>query len=525
MIRNEKGSALLTVMIMILVFTTLGLVLMAATINGAKRTAFREEEIITNLDALTALKEGVAHIQSFVNKENDTLLMNTTNQYDTKIKNFIDSMNSQHSSKYKINNISDQYNIGSSQTRVLEVQNEYYKQKVYITAMPSFLKYGVGSRGDLTINGSLLVDGDIYAKDSLNISNNANYIYNDNKDSVKTNLPAVVGTRNVTIESKKAIDLCNSNASCYEESTHFRNITEWKNVSTLVDAFSFGAATLNLMDEEFIDVDLYQTFVEKLAANHFPENLFNKNMTKEEIVAQLSTTYKNLTEIKVLQSFDNINEDSATSETFYYEGDAFIDTDDLTIGQNDWLIINGNAHFESEANSNLNVKANILVTGNVKMSGDLSLTSVMYTLGDKTSLNNVNINGDRTVSNSKPTFILLADGHLEIARINKFKESENTENEINGFLYTSKEAEVYGVGSLIKVNGGIFSNNDLVLNSYRGDVSEKNNQQNLEFSPKREHPDSRLRVKNDKKLFLDQMQALPKVNKLSTVPDRIQKLK
>ena len=53
------------------------------------------------------------------------------------------------------------------------------KRFIY-TGMPSFLKYAVGSRGILTLNGSTYIEkGNIYANEKLIISNEAKYIFND----------------------------------------------------------------------------------------------------------------------------------------------------------------------------------------------------------------------------------------------------------------------------------------------------------------------------------------------------------
>ncbi len=538
MLRNEKGSALLTVMIMLLVFTTLGLVLLSVSINGAKRTAVREEEIVTNIEALTNLKEGVAQIQNYIAKENEkslakqmSLLDMNTYDYDQEINRFIDEINS---IGYTITNLSKtpeyQISIDSSQTRVLEVSNDYYSQKVYITATPSFLKYAVGSRGDLHINGSLLIDGQIYAKDSLNISNYANYVYKGTHLTTKTELPAVEGSNTVTVE-KEMIELCDSTSasSCYEasKSGFTRSASLWKKITSPQKAFSHGTVAYNLVKEDFIEVDLYQTFIDKLVVdNHFPENVFSRKMDKQEIRDSLTALFEDMetgnSGFSIVDSLADISQDPFTAETFYHEGNARLETDELVLGDDDWLIINGNADFESEGEENLTIKGNILITGDVNIAGNLELASVMYALGDNAVLNNADINGEMDSNNSNPTFIFLTDGNLEIAKINKFDSSSIETNFISGFIYTTKQAEMYGVGSLIRIDGGVFSEGDLVLNGYRGEAEEDSSSK-LKLSSAEDYTASRFRVKNNKQLFLDQMHALPRVDKLSTLTDRIEK--
>lgn len=60
MLKEEKGYTLLTVMLVLLVFTVLGLTILSVSINGARRTQIRQENIEDNLDAIRNLNEAVA---------------------------------------------------------------------------------------------------------------------------------------------------------------------------------------------------------------------------------------------------------------------------------------------------------------------------------------------------------------------------------------------------------------------------------------------------------------------------------
>ena len=95
--------------------------------------------------------------------------------YDKAIKDMITRVNSTNNKRYMIE---DKTTDKSSYTKILQINSSAYSQKVYITAMPSFLKYSLGSRESLTLNGSPLIEGDIYSNKTLSISNDANYIYN-----------------------------------------------------------------------------------------------------------------------------------------------------------------------------------------------------------------------------------------------------------------------------------------------------------------------------------------------------------
>ena len=69
MIKNERGSTLLVVMLMITIFTVLGLSILSTSIGGSKRTELREEQITNDLEAIRNLNEAVAFIKKIITEE------------------------------------------------------------------------------------------------------------------------------------------------------------------------------------------------------------------------------------------------------------------------------------------------------------------------------------------------------------------------------------------------------------------------------------------------------------------------
>lgn len=538
MINNERGSSLLTVMLVFVIFTTLGLVLITASIGGAKRTEIRMDEVTDNLSSLAYLKEAVAQIQSFVDRESLSTL--PINEYDDKLHSFLSSINSSNLG-YTIENLtlSPEY-IGKIRsedyTRVLLINTPLYKQKIYITAMPSFLKYALGSRANLTMNGSPLLKGNIYASESLHISNWANYKYNVKK-SRETTLPAIEDTVEVTVESDQ-IYLCESTGTpCYDYEWK-KNDFLWKqwNPKDIQSAFSKdseGTAVYKTEKEKFVDVDIHETFREKMMESGFSPFSFGSSNTSEDktniIVSELNKkTVSDPSEgVMIINDFNNLDSYS-NQKSFLYQGDANIDTEDIQLKSDQWLIINGDARFESKGLNRMDVKGNILITGNLEITGKLSFESVIYVLGS-TKLKNVNITcyqnkckDENTTNDEDAVLILMTEGDLEISRVNKFIDVMNkNENKIKGYLYTSSKADIYAVGSLLTIDGGIFSKNNLTVNSFRGNTED--NGSDLDFKPNDAKDASRLTISNNKKLFLNQAQGLPKVDSLTVIVDRIEK--
>ncbi|MFS0780737.1 hypothetical protein [Bacillus sp. 1P06AnD] len=519
--KNENGSSLLTVLLMLLIFTVLGLVLLSVTIQGSKRTEYRETEIKETIVHMTSLKEAIAQIKKFVDEHNEQLSAKTTE--DKVLGEFLKKMNEEYSDFYTITDVSNQpqFNVGESQTRVLLARSkkDAFEQLVYITAMPSFMKYAVGSQSDLYINGAASIDGDIYARNKLFVSREANYMYSGEKLSVATGTPSLSAESTIYLEDNGSSHYRHCTSGCYQvnektELPFLLQASHWQDKNKAIQAFSPDKTPV-VNKDPFVDLKLEQSFLDKLSQAGADISGLTEDSSKEEIIDKLNEeTSSHLIKIN---SFSEIAKKGPGN--YFYNGyekevDTYIDTDSLDIGKDHWLIINGNAHFSNE----MTINGNILVTGDVFFEGSLTIDSVMYSLG-KASFTNTNIINPPTMDQSQPTgFILMAKEGLQLAIYDKFASSSKN-NTINGFLYTDSSADIYGVGSLVRVNGSIFAKKDLTLNAYRGEASENSNQ--IFFTPSSAESASRLKVKNNKRLFIGKSNALPKVSKFDVITDNI----
>lgn len=539
MLKSQKGSTLIAVMLVFLVLTTLLLVLLAANIGGAKRTEIRETDITENLDALAAIKEGVAVTQAFITNNSPTLLTSNTT-YDSKLKTFMDGENAKNIG-YKLEDVTSAHTtIKTGFTRVLKVKSPPYSQDVFVTATPSFLKYALGSRSNLTMNGSPSIQGDIYSRYSLNISNEALYLNNSVLQSKSTYLPVSKHAPDVTSElfiEEGDIQLCKS-GNCYSKTANafekktagWSTITREKLPIDIHTAFSDKQAPIYAqLDAPFADIDIPGTFLEKartvgISLSDFPTAFYDteekRNAAKiSHIRDELKKELPTYTDSKKL-------ENPSGSRYIFYRGDPNINVSSLTVPEGTWLIIDGDANFEDNGQKALDIKGNILISGNLKLTGNLSFDSVIYVLG-QTTIKNADIhcykNSCTTGSIDKdiwknPAFILMTQGNLDINLVNKFNESTTG---INGYLYTASVADVYGVGSLLNVTGGLFSKDNLTINSFRGNAEDGSPE--LDFTEEADIEFSRFKIVNNQRLFFEQEEALPKVKQLSAIPDRLEK--
>jgi len=539
MLKNQKGSTLLAVMLVFLVLTTLLLVLLAANIDGAKRTEMRETDITENLDALAAMKEGVAVTQAYITNKSPTLLNSNTN-YVEKLDTFRKAELAKNKG-YKIEDVTSEHIDSTAKfSRVLKVISPPYSQLVYVTATPSFLKYAIGSRSNLTMNGSPSIQGDLYSRYSLNISNEALYLNKGLIQSKSTYLPVSKHSPGVNSElfiEEGDVKLCTSR-SCYDKNgnTFDKKTTGWRTITReelpvkIHEAFSDTHAPLyGKLDAPFADIDIPGTFLDKvrevgIPLKDFPTGLANtqeeRNAAKiTHIRDELAKKVPTITDSKELES-------PSTSRYILYRGDPNINVSSLNLSEDTWLIINGDAYFEDNGKQSLDIKGNILITGNLKMTGNLSFDSVTYVLG-QTTIKNADIhcykdsckegNIDKDIWKN-PAFILMTQGNLNINLVNKFNESTTG---INGYLYTASLADVYGVGSLLNVTGGLFSKDNLTINSFRGNAADGTPE--LKLTERADIEFSRFKIVNNKRLFFDQEEALPKVKQLSATPDRLEK--
>ena len=525
MINNEKGSALLTVMLMMLIFTILGLTIISSSISGSKRIQVREDEVVSSLDSIKQVNEGIAYIKSTINSSYSPA-MDIIN-YQKKIEEI-----EAKEAEYKIEDISDQYNIDvdTDYTRVFDVTaasdstGTVYKQRAYITAMPSFLKYALGSRKNLTMNGSVYIkDGHIYAKDSLYLSNEARYVVGSKKTK-KTELSYV--NSDSILEAYGPINHCMSNP-CYtdiDNESNGRINGKWHslNKTQLSDGFQ-QAPIYYLPNEKYIDVDIPRTVIDKL----LEINVMTKYDAGTNHLEFLSIPNQ-------VEEINTIVEAADPSRNYYIQNDhdrVVIEANRKTseneplfsIDKGNWLIIDGDAHIENSGNEDLNIQANLLITGNLRIAGDVAFDSTVYVLGN-VDVNNANIQGYEYTKDGKSMMgelILMNEKTLTIAKINKFKNPDLSSYELNAYFYTASDANLYAVGSYISITGGLFANRNLEVNSYRG--STEYGQNDLNFTPSTDYADSRLVISNNKTLFLSQAQGLPRVSNLQVMTDPIQR--
>ncbi len=203
------------------------------------------------------------------------------------------------------------------------------------------------------------------------------------------------------------------------------------------------------------------------------------------------------------------------------------------------MIAGGDLHL-NPINTAIKINKNMVINGSLNIKGDdeldlqtaeaenddLVFDSVVY-VGNTATISNVNILG---AANNEKELVLLANKDLMITRMNEFNnfkplteetanylpQEDNVIKPLKAFFYTESKAELYGVGSLFYIEGGLFAKNRLEINAIRGEVKNINNLESIQ-----EDKLSRFIVDFNSDVLLHRVDALPIVKQLQIYSDEL----
>ena len=541
---NERGYSLVLVMLTVTVFFIIGLTILSVSIYQAKFTQVRVEDVTSLHDAVKAVEETVAELKVKV----EQLTLSTPAQLDVDLGNaqvgFLNELMNRHG--VTIEDITDEKGIVRNHlfTRVFRISapygNKAVTREVIITNAPSFLKYALGSRENVTLNGGAYIDGNIYAGKDIYVTNVANYIYNSTLYSVQTSFPTTSEKSILFVDGNRyACDHENGAKSCYTISNEFtKNMNDFSSSSL---SFQYQGPSIQKEQEEFIDVNFDFTLKDKLLSAAGIDAFDQSKQTQyqnlislplSELVEQLkpSFAFVNVDDVTNLPTALDVAIASGKSIFLDTSTVPYFDITSFTLNDGQWLIVNGDLTLENAGSSPLQISGNIIVLGNLTITGQVAFDSTIYVNGN-TSIYNTTISG----LNGKEV-VLLTKEELEIARVNEFTNNFSlTTPNLKGFFYTDSNAVIYAVGSYINIEGGLFARgngsiipytdeNGLIINTYRGETNESGT--NLSFqtpisSEEDQKQYARFVVKHNKDVFINRGLGLPLVKQLAVIVDEL----
>lgn len=452
-------------------------------------------------------------------------------------------------------------NIAAEAT-VNGVQREL-RQKIVIDTYPDFLKYAFGSEATLTLNGAPVLHGNIYAGQELNVRDTALYTYKGlTPPEIKTQYPRVELLKSVTgttsTEPPPEVHVQSLESIKYSGNGVVGAAVNKNNASVILPNI-LGVTKEQVFikpQKKFIQINVEESFFDKV------EEATGRAGTKSEIKQAyeqkrlgdyLSSRLTNLPDpnppiaepvlpnnpteeqkeiykLEYSEYLGKVKEHQnkllkARSESAIYNGNLLIDgidyrqltfSDDAKAGTSSkpkWLIVNGDLeinNYSSEITNFLEIQANILVTGNVLIKGQVQFNSTMFVLG-QTTVEDAVIRGlgDKEL-------VLISKGNVLINRIDAFR---NETTQMKAFFYTDNDANLYGVGSIFWLNGGFFAKGNLTVNAVLGKVKEPLDPA-LGFDFENQDGDRytlghRFRIDYNQEVFTHQQSSLPRVQQIN----------
>lgn len=572
--RNENGQTLITVLLVSLIFTVLGLTIVAASINSNQRTGVRIDEIELTTEATKVLNEGIAkftnEVSRFQLKESELL------SFDSKFENIIKELKKDNivvkdvstDEKYKIDK--NKYFTRIFELSYINKNTEGAKiakritRTIYLSPTPSFLNYAIGSGPDgvVTLNGAADIKGDLF---SWNLNTNNIAYFEDATSSpgepseTDTLFPRIKG--NVYLKNK--LNTSPVFPSTKEEFDQLFDpesiLTVTKDTSEFIDV-NFGNTMAQLFNElsyGFID-DMFTSHSNvHLAVEQLLKNCGNQLIPPSSFLSTQTERCENDLELLSFSLNEQINFNALTSKinstnprTYVYSSSdtsavgklinpvsnnypPLYITKDVVMHDDSWLVVHGDLVIFPK-DKTINLQGNILVTGNLIIEGNneegtekeddnLHVDSTIYVLG-KSDITNTNIKGldDKQL-------VLISQEDILINRINEFKNITDDLEKLDAFFYTQEKAELYGVGSLFLVNGGIFARDSLTVNAIRQNEIEKKlgtDSSKLDLSQSikpvsfQKDNQSRFQVEQDLSVLADQIDSLPKVDRFQILLDQ-----
>lgn len=441
------------------------------------------------------------------------------------------------------------------------------EQRVTVTTFPDFLNYSLGSEGDVILNGAPFIKGNLYAGGQLKLSPRAFYMHNGKELNQPTLYPLLEGEAHV--QSLNEIQYWNGGSyvevptggeqyklvnervkQAYENSLIKKKKTlvqidvEDSFLDKISEASGSAANKRNFsnvyygfkLPEESNETPtergqrLVSSFINPDGtSNQIPEVLKmpqrsdydkteNEELEGDELEAWREDQYQLAFEAFRMK-LANLSNSTIYNGSLYLDGTTLNNITDISKANrtdnpgeqpSNWVIINGDLKLVNNNPSNfITIQANLLVTGNLYIEGNVKFDSTLYTLGE-TKIINASISGK-----DEKELVVISKGPVLLNRVDEFKEKAT---DLQAFFYTDSTAELYGVGSIFSLNGGFFAKGTLTINAVVGDrvINEPGKYEfNFEGQNQPDPSASRFSIRYNEKVFEHQKVGLPRVKQIS----------
>lgn len=527
--KNQSGNTLLITLIILIVFSILGLSLMSLSISGLTKNEIRQD----NVRSEDLSEKGIDRITQQINSELTQKIDESNGLTRT---NFINILNST-INKYKCTTgspITDSSGkTGTYKTCIKEVKPTYEKgnpavenelRKLIVfeshgisgnstktmtseieigaESAPETLKYAVGTNintkdgiqngeGNLYMHGGVSVKGDFKVDGNI-ITRDRGYAYLNGEQWISSILPESIptdGVPNSKIVLGKNFYTFNSNLSysSHIANNNFSN-SSYKKETDIKQLFREGSSPKIIIREPVISpigitdqrANFYLSNGERFSTGLNSKKIANVNKPNSKVIPTyterectrwfiICVEYKNVEKEDATfeMTGNNTFEQLSTIGSLEIENSNSTFKKGLYVGGN-LQIGNNNTTYNPSNYSPITLDGPVYVKGNVNIQGaNLKSNVLLYVEGD-VNIQYSTINGKSLADKKEGSLIIFAKGQIKISNNSV---NQDTPSQIKGFFYTEEDLEIFGVGSNIRIEGGISARR-IVLNAIRGRASD-----------------------------------------------------
>lgn len=467
--REEKGYALVTVLLLFLVISVLLMSLLELTVNSHSSVAAQENILRARvnaengaLEAFGKIKEGINQINNQGNQEIGTIK--------SKITQLLGSIrpDANNTALYTYTLSWVEKADGQNGPLIEEVtiqatgmsggRTEKYTKTILISTIADVFRYAVVTPGDLYLNGAAYLDGDLYVKGNLTSHNQASFV-DGNTYWVDTAYPAING--NLTLEGDLMIR--GRNGSSSRTKVPLKEMNNYFSIPPKLKNVPLNLQSASPVDQAFADpgntsMPTYSKQVKK-RSYYFNSNQIISESTRysnNDFIIGSGVTITVFGNLIVDESFEMRNGAKLIVNGDLYIGGNAALTGDIELSEGRHVYIGSNATI-----NNLTFKGTMFVNGNLEINQQLKANSAIY-VKENIDVNELNNEGGGTL-------ILLSKGNTLISNNNLYQDEPK---EIDAYFYSDSQLTIYGVGSNLKINGGIYGSS-ITLNATKGRTEEE----------------------------------------------------
>lgn len=485
-INSERGSSLIIVLLMIVIFSLLGLTLLTGAINGAKQNTIRQNEVQATYQAQKGINYVLSDLNKVASSMNNTTYPNEIQleaSFNTKMNDFIHNYNNRSiahtASTYgeAIVHISND-SPPTGLTRKLKIRSKgiaHHQTKEITTLIsvkalkiPKQLKYALGAKHNLDLFGTIDIEGDLFVGTNLRTENRTlvNNIENPNPSPFwlyPSDFPTMRPENFLTVIGDTQRKTNGTMQSLNHDPTLAFKENYRPTLRTEIPTFNNINISAKKSDFLFAPDTVIPAMLCTFGGNYSTKKVFiNPTFCPNLSINGSGNKFKRLEVSRDLLI-------GSMSDTTIDVGEGLIVNGDLIIG-NPLALPN----IPIDSYPDITIKGPIFVTGKLIIKGaDLTVDSAIYVEdggADATRIEVSRIQG-LVEGGATKSLVLLSKGGISTKFLN---EHEDTPMHLRAYLYSQDNIYIYGVQSHILIEGGIFSEKQVRMSAHRGKDKPKN---------------------------------------------------